>query len=194
MSVKNRSFKPVRLVKLECPCAKYHFHGLARCVYTYLEKLAANHGGFVFASVDDIVRHTKRWSKETEGSKSQVERILRILRVLRILGDRETRTIHGREYEGWQFASHSFWATAQDGVCDFRFWAEFANDQRKCMGNEKVAFDNDGRNDGQNDGRNDGHLAQNDGRNDGHLAQNDGQNDGHSTIVPEPNLAATVGL
>lgn len=184
MSVINRSFRPVKLVKLECPCAKYHFHGLAQCVYTYMEKLSANHGGFVFASVDDIVRHTKQWSKdEKPGSKRQVERILCIFRALHIIGDRDTRTIHGREYKGWQFAPHAFWAETQGGVCDFRFWPEYVENQRKCMGNEKVAVDNDGQNVGQNDGQNDGHLS-----------QNDGQNDGHLTDVSEPNLAAAVGL
>lgn len=184
MAVRNHSFKPVRLIKLECPCAAYHFHGLAKCVYTYLEKHSVRHGGFVFPSVDDIVRHTKQWAKdEKPGSKRQIERIISIFKALHILGDRETRTIHGRDYEGWQMAPHSFWAEAQGGVCDFRFWTEFANNQRKHMGNEKVVEQNDGRNDGQNVGRNDGDID-----------QNVGQNVGHPTDVSEPNLAATVGL
>ena len=45
------------------PNPKWHFHGCAREVLTYLELIRQkdNHGGFLFMEVDDIVAHTKDW-------------------------------------------------------------------------------------------------------------------------------------
>jgi len=64
MSNVNHSFNPVWLENGKCPSAKRHFRGCAREVYGYLEKLAENHGGFVFPTVADIARHTKKWKQQ----------------------------------------------------------------------------------------------------------------------------------
>lgn len=186
MSATSRSFSPVWCKGEQCLNDEYHFHGAAREVYSYLKLLALRHGGFVFASVGDITEHTKRWSKgRVPFSQSHCERILRMFRELGILGDRDTRTIHGRRYSGWQMASHVWWAESHGGICDFKHWGEFESKRRQCMGNAKCESYQ------QNDGRNDG---PNDGPNDGDFDRNDGQNDGAQTIVIEPKLRSPLEL
>lgn len=189
MSTVSLSFRPVTLVGGQCPCDEWHFQGIARELYSYLKLLAANHGGFIFASVDDLVRHTKQWRKgQKRASKPQIERLLRIFRALHLLGDYETRQIHGRSYNGWQFNPvHSFWATAHDGVCDFKFWAEYENKQRKYMGHQEDIVTSDGASDGNGDGGNDG-------TSDGDLRSSDGASDGLPTIALTSNRVVAVGL
>ncbi|MGH9739813.1 MAG: hypothetical protein ACRD4X_14690 [Candidatus Acidiferrales bacterium] len=105
-------------------------------MYSYLKLLAARHGGFVFASVDDIMRHTKKWSKGREPfSERQGKRILRMFRELHILGKYETRIIHGRKYRGWQFAHHEWWAESHGDFCDFKAWDEYESNHSYLQGN-----------------------------------------------------------
>lgn len=181
MSTVSRCFRPVTLTHGQCPNDEWHFRGAAREIYSYLKLLAANHGGFVFASVSDIARHTKQWRRgQRQASKSHCERILRIFRVLGILGEYETRVIHGRAYQGRQFNTvHKFWATAHDGICDFKYWKAYEGEQRKYMGNQKDIVTNDGADEGCNDGG---------------LRANEGGNDGGQTVVLTPNLATVMEL
>jgi hypothetical protein len=132
----SRSFSPV-WCKGECPSDEYHFHGAAREIYSYLKVLAERHGGFVFPGISDITRHTKKWNKSRQPfSERQCKRILRMFRELKILGRRETRTIHGRRYKGWQMSKHSFWAELNGGICDFKHWGEFEPKLKACMGHK----------------------------------------------------------
>lgn len=186
MSIVSRSFRPVTLLPGgQCPNDEWHFQGAAREVYSYLKLLAARHGGFVFPSVDDIVRHTRQWSRGQKNfSKPQCERILRIFRELSILGDYETRVIHGRSYRGWQFGPHKFWSCIRIGSdkCEFEMWELYEGKSymgNKHKQNQKDAIGNDGLNDGQNDGD---------------LGQNDGQNDGGQTIVSTVNPVIAMGV
>jgi hypothetical protein len=64
MSNVNRSFKDIWMKDGKCPSAKQHFRGCAREVYGYLEKLAKHHGGFVFASIENIVQHTTKFKQQ----------------------------------------------------------------------------------------------------------------------------------
>ena len=187
MSFTNMSFKPVWCENGKCPGDKRHFKGAAREVYGYLRLLAQRHGGFVFARVSDITRHTKMWADKNgkSFSKPQCERIMRIFRELGILGEYCTRKIHRRHYSGWQFFEHDLWAESSGGMCDFKRWERYEKMYPYLMGNEKLEdfylHDFQEENDGVNDGPDDG---ENDGTNDGESASNDGANDGENDGVP----------
>ena len=56
--------RPVWYKKGKCPSAKSHFKTGTCCreVYSYLEMLARNNkDGFIFPTVADIARHTRKW-------------------------------------------------------------------------------------------------------------------------------------
>jgi hypothetical protein len=138
LSIDSRSFRPVPLKNGRCPNDEWHFKGAAREVYSYLKLLGQNHGGFVFCSVGDIVRHTKRWSKKGQPyGESTVKRILAMFRQLGVIGSYETRKIHGRTYHGWQFGRHEFWAQTYGDFCDFKDWDSLQSKYAKWMGNAK---------------------------------------------------------
>lgn len=124
MSGLSWTFVPVWLENDKCPAAKRHFRGCAREVYGYLEKIAKRHGGFVFPTVADIVRHTKKWATKNREpfSQRECERTLRTFRELGILGKRCRRKIHKRLYDGWQFYPHECWAESGGGMCEFKQW------------------------------------------------------------------------
>lgn len=135
----SRSFVPVWEKQGACPNPEWHFRGAAREVYSYLKLLADKHGGFVFASVDDITRHTKRWSRLKEPfTKRHCERILRMFRELGVLSKRQTVKIHGRNRPGWQLVPHSFWTVNQGGLCEFVKWEAFEAERQHCMGHAKA--------------------------------------------------------
>lgn len=124
----------------ECPNPKWHFRGCAREVFSYLELIRSknNHGGFLFMEVDDIVAHTKDWSKGGKPfTRRQVQRVLKAFRLLGIIGKYETRLIKGRAKSGWQMASHFFWAETKGGQCDFKHWEKFEPCQREVMNNQQ---------------------------------------------------------
>lgn len=130
MSKVSRSFVPVTLRAGCCPNDEHHFRGAAREVYSYLKLLAANNGGFVFASIKNISGHTKKWrEKSNHYSLSECKKIIRALRGLRVLGKYETRVIRGRAYRGWQFADHVFWSENIGHICEFKFWSEYDESQ-----------------------------------------------------------------
>ena len=149
----------------ECPNPKWHFHGCAREVFSYLELIRSknNHGGFLFMRVETIAAHTKDFGHgQRPYSVIQVKRVLAAFRHLGILGKYETRIIKGRAVKGWQMASHFFWAETKGGVCDFKHWPNFEPCQREVMGNQQDDTDNDTANDTPNDTD----LADNDTAND----------------------------
>jgi hypothetical protein len=127
MSATARIFSPVWLQDGKCPGDKRHFHGAAREVYGYLKYHAQRHGGFIFASVPDITKHTKQWADKNQKSFSQrqCERILRAFRDLGILQPGCVRRIHGRKYRGWQFVEHEHWTCESGGLCDFSRWQHY---------------------------------------------------------------------
>lgn len=121
-----QTFRPVPLTNGQCKGDHLHFRGAAREIYKYLRLLAQNHGGFIFASVENITAHTKNWKDQPfTYSTRQCKRILKMFRTLRILGERTTREVHGRIYHGWQFAEHNFWAETQGDICEFKRWLEY---------------------------------------------------------------------
>jgi hypothetical protein len=136
MSVVSRAFVPVLMHGGICPSDERHFRGAAREVYGYLKLLAVRHGGFVFPSIRDVAKHTKKWGSDREPfSIRQCKRILRSFRALGILGEYETRTIHGRAYRGWQMAGHRWWAEAHEDVCEFKRWDEYERSHTYFQGN-----------------------------------------------------------
>jgi hypothetical protein len=198
VSFTNMSFKAVWQENGICPGDKRHFKGAAREVYGYVRLLAKRHGGFVFATVPNITKHTKMWADKNgkSFSQAQCERILRAFRELGILGERCTRTIHHRKYSGWQFYEHDVWAESGGGMCEFKRWERYEKKYQYLMGNEKLKDfylhdfqeENDGVNDGADDGDNDGiHDGTYDGESASNDGTNDGVNDGVPTIVSVPN-------
>ena len=173
MSLTNKSFIPLWLEDGKCPNDKRHFKGAAREVYGYLRFLAQRHGGFVFASVPNITKHTKIWADKNGKtfSQRQCERIIRAFRVLGILGARTTRTVHKRQYSGWQFHEHESWAESGGGMCEFKHWEEYESSYQYLMGNQELSDyhelqqQNVGANDGADDGINDGASGGNVGAN-----------------------------
>jgi hypothetical protein len=152
-----------------CPNPKWHFHGCAREVFSYLELIRSrnNHGGFLFMRIDDIVAHTKDWSKGGKPFKRrQVTRVLATLRQLCIIGNYETRMIKGRAVSGWQMAPHGLWAETKGGVCDFKHWPDFEPRQRELMGNQQDDSHNDMPNDTSDDMSNDTDVVSDDMPND----------------------------
>lgn len=128
MSNVNHSFNAVWLENGKCPSAKRHFRGCAREVYGYLEKLAQNHGGFVFPTVANIAGHTRKW-KTRHGverySLRECKRVIRIFHELGILEKSCVRTIRGRRYRGWQFLPHECWAESGGGMCELKHWERY---------------------------------------------------------------------
>jgi hypothetical protein len=120
------TFRPVPLNEDgQCKGEHLHFKGVAREVYSYLKLLAANHGGFVFASVENIAQHTKDWKRKKQHSERQVKRILKMFREFKVLGPRQTRQLNGRTYQGWPVVEHVFWAENQGHICEFKHWLEY---------------------------------------------------------------------
>jgi hypothetical protein len=119
---KSRSFEAIKCKDGVCPGAKYHFHGCAREVYTYLEFIREKdiYGGFLFMKIDNIVEHTKDWNNDGKPfTKRQVYRVLEVFRTLGVLGPYETRPVRGRAVRGRQFGNHGLWSEIRDGVCQF---------------------------------------------------------------------------
>lgn len=151
MSGVNRSFLPVWFENGKCPAAKRHFRGCAREVYGYLEKLAQNHGGFVFPTVADIVRHTKKWKTRLGAkdspcarlpdyerySRAECKRVIRAFRELGILGTSCVRTVHGCKYRGWQFYPHECWTESGGGICELKHWERYSLKSQWFMGNNE---------------------------------------------------------
>jgi hypothetical protein len=132
MSAGNRSFVPVSLKGGDCPGDKRHFRGAAREVYGYLKLLGARHGGFVFASVKDITKHTKNWKHQKQSyCYRQCKRILATFRALGVLSKRREVKIHGRTYRGWELVIHDWWAETHGDICDFKQWPEYEESFQK---------------------------------------------------------------
>ncbi len=188
---------PLWLEDGKCPNDKRHFKRAAREVYGYIRFQAQRHGGFVFASVPNITKHTKVWADKNGKAFSQreCERILRAFRVLGILDARVSRTIHKRKYNGWQFHEHDSWAFSGGGMCEFRHWERYEASYQYLMGNQKredsnyeqVMEQNDGADDGTDDGINDGGLEEN-------VGVYDGAKDGVPTDVLKSNAQETDEL
>jgi hypothetical protein len=126
-----RSYVPLSLDKdRKCPGDHMHFRGAAREIYKYLRLLACNHGGFVFPSLKDVAKHTKKWNKErTPFSERQTKRVIRDFIVLGILEKRSIRTPHGAPYSGWQFREHDSWAESGGGFCELKHWEQLQQGQ-----------------------------------------------------------------
>ncbi|MGA7638022.1 MAG: hypothetical protein WA657_23155 [Candidatus Acidiferrales bacterium] len=144
----SRSFQAVSCkgTSNECPNPKWHFHGCAREVFSYLELIRSknNHGGFLFMRVADIVAHTKDYGHGRRPySIQQVKRVLAVFQQLGIIGKYETRTINGHPKKGWQMASHFFWAEVKGGVCDFKHWPDYEPRQRELTSDEQNETDNE---------------------------------------------------
>lgn len=169
MSATSRLFSAVWHKNGECPCDRYHFHGAAREVYSYLKLLAQRHGGFVFASVGNITEHTKKWNRNrVPFSESHCKRVLRMFRRLGVISDRHVCLIKGRTYNGWQVLTHDRWAESYGGMCEFKEWDKFESTRKQIMGNAKCEsnHENELQNGIHNDTENGTRKRQNDTQND----------------------------
>jgi hypothetical protein len=137
-----RTVVPVVLKNGCCPNPALHFRGAAREVFKYLQLLAKQHGGFVFPTAETIARSTKNWARGKDPdskdplSVRQIRRILKIFRTLRIISERRTVTIRGREFTGFQFVDHAFWAEPLGHLCYVKAWSDnYQEDQEDVVDN-----------------------------------------------------------
>ena len=117
-----RNYLPVWLVDGRCVNHEYHFRGAAREIFSYLNLLAPKHDGFVFARVQNIVEHTKKWKREHRPfSARHCKRILAEFKQLGILGPHEVRNVKGVGLRaGWQLHPHDAYMLKEGGLCEFR--------------------------------------------------------------------------
>jgi len=126
MAYVTRSYVSQWLKNGKCPGAAGHFRGCAREVYGYLAMLAARNDGFVFAGLENIADHTKKWAAAVgfgdHFSVRHCQRILRDFRNLKVIGARTKREIRKCLVEGIQLYPHASWTEHCGDRCELRFW------------------------------------------------------------------------
>lgn len=87
---------------------KRHFYGVLHEVVGYLDLLASKHPDtrFVYASVDSILDHCRRYDSKNKYSKAAVEKALAYLRARHIISARLVRPCDDQERDGFIVAPH----------------------------------------------------------------------------------------
>lgn len=136
-------FTFVELKDGECKSDIAHFHGAARELFGILCFYARkNKRLVVFAKVPALTRAMKkRFGKDASFSEKECRRLLRIFEVLGIVGPWRLHRIGNRQQMGRELIPHDEWGQANvaDGVCDFRWWAQFQKDHARLMGHKTTA-------------------------------------------------------